>query len=209
MLWLPAFLKEEDSEQYVAQRMEHQQRADKPYGKASHYFAQGVVLQDDSGGTQYACHQYEEAQPPDGVVAEQSAECHQSANHGSRTCHVFAQFPFQVDNDTDDHHHQGRKDNAGHVPWDIEPVHHEQAEYIGSDGQDKGNISLLPFHQIFRAETVDLAEDEDGQCRHQYSEAIHYPQYNQFVLQRHDAQVREYKQNQKSEERNGERREYG
>jgi hypothetical protein len=87
-------------------------------------------------------------------------------------------------------------------------VHHEQAEYIRSDGQNKGNVSPFSFHQFFRTETVDFAEDEDSQCRHQDGEAIHHAQYYQLVLQRHDAQVREYKQNQKSQKRDGERCEY-
>ncbi len=80
------------------------------------------------------------------------------------------------------------ENDTSHIPRDIEPVHHEQAEYIGSDGQNKGNVSPFSFHQFFRTETVDFTEDEDSQCRHQDGEAIHHAQYYQLVLQRHDAQ---------------------
>ena len=52
---------EEDAEQYVAQRVEHQQGTDKSYGESSHHLAQRVVLQDDAGRTQYPCNQYKEA----------------------------------------------------------------------------------------------------------------------------------------------------
>ena len=148
-----------------------------------------MVLQNDSCRTQYACNENEYAQPAYRVISEQGTESDQSAYYGACACHVFAEFPFQVDNDTDNHHDKGGKDNPRHIPWDIQPVHHEQAEHVGSNGKDEGDVPSFPFRQIFGTESVYLAEQENGQGRHKYGEAIHHAQYNQLVLKGHDAQV--------------------
>ncbi len=169
--------------------MQNEQGTNEAYGKSSHDFARRMVIQNDACSAQYACYEYEEAQPPYGVVSEKSAEGHQSAYHRSGAGHMRAEFPPQVDDDTDAHYHHRGKDNVGHVPWNVEPVHHQQAEDVGSDGQYKRYVPFLSVRQIIRAEAVDFAKDENRHRGHQDGEAIDHAQYNQLVLQRHDAQV--------------------
>ena len=125
--------------------MKYQQGTNQSYGKSAHYLTERMVLQDNPCRAQYACYENEYTQPAHRVVSEQGTESNQPTYYGTGSRHVFAELPFQVDNDTDNHHDKRGKDNSCHIPGDVQPVHHEQAEHIGSDGQDERHISPFPF----------------------------------------------------------------
>lgn len=171
------------------QRMQNQQRANQPHGKARKHFAQRVVLQDNPRRTEHARYQDKQAKPPHGVVTEQGAERNQSAYNAAHACHVFAQFPFEVYHDADDQHHERSQDDSSHIPGDIELVHHQQTEDIGNDGEEDRHVALLPFTQFVAGEAVDLAEQENSEGGHQDGEAVDDAQHDELVLQRHDAQI--------------------
>ena len=101
---------------------------------------------------------------------------------------------------------------SGHwgVPYSFEINFEIPSTNFGQIHKDAISESLTGLYEtLHRLDSAyDFAEDEDSQCRHQDGEAIHHAQYYQLVLQRHDAQVREYKQNQKSQKRDGARCEY-
>lgn len=63
-------------------------------------------------------------------------------------CHVFAELPLQVDNNADYHHDESGKNNSCHIPGDIQPVHHEQAEDVRGNGQDERYIPSFSLCQI-------------------------------------------------------------
>lgn len=68
--------------------------------------------------------------------------------------------------------------NSCHIPGDIQPVHHEQAEDVRGNGQDERYIPSFPLYQIAGAKSVDLTEKEDGQGRHKDCKAVHHSQYD-------------------------------
>ena len=158
--------------------LQHQQGANQPYGETAHYLAQRMVLEDDPRRTQHACDEDEYAQPTHRIVSEQGAESNQSAYYGAGSCHVFAELPLQVDNNADYHHDESGKNNSCHIPGDIQPVHHEQAEDVRGNGQDERYIPSFPLCQIAGAKSVDLTEKEDGQGRHKDCKAVHHSQYD-------------------------------
>lgn len=125
--------------------MKYQQGTNQSYGKSAHYLTERMVLQDNPCRAQYTCYENEYTQPAHRIVSEQGTESNQPTYYGTGSRHVFAEFPFQVDNDTDNHHDKRGKDNSCHIPGNVQPVHHEQAEHIGSDSQDERHISPFPF----------------------------------------------------------------
>ena len=87
--------------------MEYQKRADQPDYKTGKDLAQGVMPQHNPRRAQYACNQNKQAQPHYRIIAEQRTERNQSADNTAHPRHVFAQFPFQIDQNADDRYHQG------------------------------------------------------------------------------------------------------
>ena len=81
-------------------------------------------------------------------------------------------------NNADYHHDESGKNNSCHIPGDIQPVHHEQAEDVRGNGQDERYIPSFPLCQIAGAKSVDLTEKEDGQGRHKDCKAVHHSQYD-------------------------------
>ena len=96
--------------------MEYQKGADQPDYKAGKDLAQGVMPQHNPRRAQYACNQNKQAQPHYRIIAEQRTERNQSADNTAHPRHVFAQFPFQIDQNADDRYHQGNKNDSGHIP---------------------------------------------------------------------------------------------
>lgn len=132
-----------------------------------------MVLQYDSCGAQHTGDKNEHTKPTHRIVPEQLAERNQTADDAADACHVLAQLPLQVDNDADKLDNQCCQYDAGHVPGDIQFVHHHQAEHIRDDGERERDVALFACTHLLYAKTVDLAEQEDGEGRHQYSKAVH------------------------------------
>lgn len=89
--------------------MEYQKRADQPDYKTGKDLAQGVMPQHNPRRAQYACNQNKQAQPHYRIIAEQRTERNQSPDNTAHPRHVFAQFPFQIDQNADDRYHQETK----------------------------------------------------------------------------------------------------
>ncbi|EDM21956.1 hypothetical protein BACCAC_00324 [Bacteroides caccae ATCC 43185] len=103
---------------------------------------------------------------------------------------MLAQFPFQVDGNTNDRNYQRCQNNACHIPGDIQLAHHQQAEYIRDDSQQDRYIAFLTFAQFLTGEAINLTKQEDSNGRRQYGKAINNSQHNQLILYRHDTKIR-------------------
>ena len=66
-------------------------------------------------------------------------------------------------------------------------MHHHQAEYVRDDGKQDRYIAFLTVAQVLAGKAIHFAEQEDGHGGHQDGEAVDNSQYDEFVLQRHDA----------------------
>ena len=128
--------------------MEYQKGADQPDYKTGKDLAQGVMPQHNPRRAQYACNQNKQAQPHYRIIAEQRTERNQSADNTAHPRHVFAQFPFQIDQNADDRYHQGNKNDSGHIPGNIQFPHHQQAEHIRNDSQQDRYITFLTLTQF-------------------------------------------------------------
>ena len=62
--------KEEDTEHYITQRVEHQEGTYQSYCKTAHNFTKRVMLQNDTCRAQYTRNENERTQPPNGVISE-------------------------------------------------------------------------------------------------------------------------------------------
>lgn len=170
--------------------MEYQKRADQPDYKTGKDLAQGVMPQHNPRRAQYACNQNKQAQPHYRIIAEQRTERNQSADNTAHPRHVFAQFPFQIDQNADDRYHQGNKNDSGHIPGNIQFPHHQQAEHIRNDSQQDRYITFLTLTQFLTGKPVDLPEQENGDSGRQYGEAVNDSQHNSLIKYRHDTEIR-------------------
>ena len=139
---------------------------------------------------QYARNQNKQAQPHHRIIAEQCTERHQSTDNTSHSCHVFTQFPFQIDQNANDRYYQRNKNNSCHIPGNIQFPHHQQTEYVRNDSQQDRYITFLTFAQVLTCKPVNLAEQENGNGRRQYGEAINDSQHNPLIEYRHDTEIR-------------------
>ena len=170
--------------------MKHQKGAYQTDRKTGNDLSQRMMSQNDTGRTQHTGYQYKQAQPPYRVITEQGAKGNQSAYHSAYARHVLAQFPSQIYCYTNNGDYERSQNNAGHVPRQIQPTHHQQAEYIRNDSQQDRYKTFLPFAQLLTSKTIDLAEQKDGYSGSQYSKAIDNSQYNQLIYHRHDTEIR-------------------
>ena len=187
--------------------MEYRQRTDEPHKETTKYLSGCMVLENHAGGAQHASDKEEEANPPDGIVGKKVAEGNYATQDCPRPGHVFTQLPPEIDHHTDDEHQQGGQDDTGHVPGDIESVHHHEAKDIGCDGQNERHETPLPLAHLLVTELVDLLEQEDAECRHQDGEAIDYTQNDELIGHRHDAQIGEEEEDQEGQKGDGKGRE--
>ena len=170
--------------------MKHQQSSYQTDRKAGKYLTQCMMSQNNPCGTQYTCNQDKQAQPCYGIITEQRTERDQSSDHSTYSCHMLAQFPFQVDGNTNDRNYQRCQNNACHIPGDIQLAHHQQAEYIRDDSQQDRYIAFLTFAQFLTGEAINLTKQENSNGRRQYGKAINNSQHNQLILYRHDTKIR-------------------
>ena len=148
-----------------------------------------------------ACNDDEQAEPPGGVIAKDVAECHYAADGGAGSCHVYAESPAQVDDDADNHHYQCGEYDANHIPWDVEPTHHDKAEDVGHEVQSKGYEARLAAYHVVGSVAVDLTEQEYGERRQEDGEAVDQGQHSELVAQGHDAHVGEQEEYEKCQKR--------
>ena len=164
--------------------------------------------QNDARRPQHSRHKNKHAKPPHRIIVEQRTECHQSPDDSPRSRHVLAQLPPDIEQHAHHLNDERRQNDIRHIPRQIEPLHHQQAEYIGDNSKQIGHIPTFPSRQFGMCKTVDFAKQEDGQHRHQNSEAIDHPQHYQLIRPRHHAKVREDEQHQICQERHRKRRKH-
>ena len=162
--------------------MKHQKGAYQADRKTGNDLSQRMMSQNDTGRTQHTGYQYKQAQPPYRVITEQGAKGNQSAYHSAYARHVLAQFPSQIYCYTNNGDYERSQNNAGHVPRQIQPTHHQQAEYIRNDSQQDRYITFLTFAQFLTGEAINLTKQEDSNGRRQYGKAINNSQHNQLIL---------------------------
>ena len=76
--------------------------ADDSYEEACYDLGEGMLTENHPAGTQYACEDEHQTEPPHGIEAEQLAKHEQSTRHASYCCRMRGDLPPHVDQGT--HH---------------------------------------------------------------------------------------------------------
>ena len=173
---------------------EAEDRADDSYEEACHDLGERMLTEDHPAGTQYACEDEHQTEPPHGIETEQLSKHKQRSCHTTYCCRMRGNLPPHVDQGTRHLDKQRCREDGTHKMRDVYQIHQVDAEEIAEDGDDVWHHTTLLMTEFDKTPPLITAIEMDEHRRQENGEHIHQREHLQLIRPRHQREVTEGKQ---------------